>query len=144
MWPLRPINLSIRSWRKPFIPDMTTISAATPSTIPRNEKPAMTEIDRWALRARRYRNATIHSKAENALVAGAVSGAGASSAIAVTVWPCNDVSRPRILAGSRHGWAWAGPPRCGERMPSVAKGGNETVESQVAQFVHRRPGHPRG
>ena len=43
MWPLKPRILSSSSLRKPFITDMTMISVATPSMMPRKEKPAMTE-----------------------------------------------------------------------------------------------------
>ena len=43
-WPLRPRILSMSSARKPFITAMTMISVATPSMMPRNEKPAMTEM----------------------------------------------------------------------------------------------------
>ncbi len=52
-WPLRPKILSSSSWRKPFITAMTMISVATPSMMPRNEKPAMTEMNPSLRRARR-------------------------------------------------------------------------------------------
>jgi hypothetical protein len=41
------------SLRKPFITAMTMISVATPSMMPVNEKPAMTEMNPSARRARR-------------------------------------------------------------------------------------------
>jgi hypothetical protein len=43
MWPLTPTIFSSSSFRKPFITDITMISVATPSRMPRKEKPAMTE-----------------------------------------------------------------------------------------------------
>ena len=53
MWPLMPTILSSSSLRKPFITDSTTISVATPSMMPRNEKPAMTETKPSRRRVRR-------------------------------------------------------------------------------------------
>ena len=44
-WPLRPRILSSSSLRKPFITDITMISVATPSMMPRKENPAMTEMN---------------------------------------------------------------------------------------------------
>ncbi len=52
-WPLRPRILSSSSLRKPFITAITMISVATPSMMPRNEKPAMTEMKPSLRRARR-------------------------------------------------------------------------------------------
>ena len=52
-WPLRPRILSSSSLRKPFITAMTMISVATPSMMPRKEKPAMTEMNPSLRRARR-------------------------------------------------------------------------------------------
>ena len=52
-WPLRPKIFDSNSWRKPFITAMTMISVATPSMMPRNEKPAMTEMNPSLRRARR-------------------------------------------------------------------------------------------
>ena len=43
-WPLSPRILSKSSFRKPFMTAITMISVATPSMMPRNEKPAMTEM----------------------------------------------------------------------------------------------------
>src|SRR3712207_595971 len=68
MWPLMPTILSSSSLRNPFITDSTTISVATPSMMPRNEKPAMTETKPSRRRVRRYRPASIHSKSENGFV----------------------------------------------------------------------------
>src|SRR3712207_1031157 len=68
MWPLMPTILSSSSLRKPFMTESTTISVATPSMIPRNEKPAMTETKPSRRRVRRYRPASIHSKREKGLV----------------------------------------------------------------------------
>ena len=53
MWPLRPRILSSSSLRKPFITAITMISVATPSMMPRNENPAMTEMNPSLRRARR-------------------------------------------------------------------------------------------
>ena len=53
MWPLMPTILSSRSWRKPFITDITTISVATPSAMPAKEKPAMADTMASARRPRR-------------------------------------------------------------------------------------------
>ncbi len=53
MWPLSPRILSSNSLRKPFITAITMISVATPSMMPRNEKPAMTEIKPSLRRARK-------------------------------------------------------------------------------------------
>ena len=53
MWPLRPRILSSSSLRKPFITAITMISVATPSMMPRKEKPAMTEMNPSLRRARR-------------------------------------------------------------------------------------------
>jgi hypothetical protein len=44
---------------------MTIIRVATPSIIPKKEKPAMTDTNPSALRARKYRHAIIRSKGEN-------------------------------------------------------------------------------
>ena len=52
-WPLRPRIFSSNSWRKPFITAMTMISVATPSTMPRKENPAMTEMNPSLRRALR-------------------------------------------------------------------------------------------
>ena len=52
-WPLRPRILSSSSLRKPFITAMTMMRVATPSMMPRNEKPAMTEMNPSLRRARR-------------------------------------------------------------------------------------------
>ena len=52
-WPLSPRIFSRSSWRKPFITAMTMISVATPSMMPRKEKPAMTEMKPSLRRARR-------------------------------------------------------------------------------------------
>ncbi len=52
-WPLRPRIFSRSSWRKPFITAITMIRVATPSTMPRKEKPAMTEMNPSLRRARR-------------------------------------------------------------------------------------------
>ena len=52
-WPLMPTILLSSSLWNPFITLITTISVATPSMMPRNEKPAMTEIKPCARRARR-------------------------------------------------------------------------------------------
>ena len=52
-WPLRPRILSSSSLRKPFITAITMIRVATPSMMPRNEKPAMTEMNPSLRRARR-------------------------------------------------------------------------------------------
>ncbi len=52
-WPLRPRILSSSSLRKPFITAITMMSVATPSMMPRNEKPAMTEMNPSLRRARR-------------------------------------------------------------------------------------------
>ena len=46
------------------------ISVATPSIMPMNENPAMTEMKPSLRRARRYLPASIHSKGEKALVSG--------------------------------------------------------------------------
>ena len=53
IWPLMPTILSSSSLRKPFMTDSTTISVATPSMMPRNEKPAMTETKPSRRRVRR-------------------------------------------------------------------------------------------
>ena len=48
-----PTILLSKSLWKPFITDITTISVATPSMMPRKEKPAITEtkpLERRALR----------------------------------------------------------------------------------------------
>ena len=52
-WPFSPRILSSSSLRKPFITAMTMISVATPSMMPRNEKPAMTEMNPSRRRERR-------------------------------------------------------------------------------------------
>ena len=52
-WPLRPRILSSSSLRKPFITAITMISVATPSMMPRKEKPAMTEMKPSLRRARK-------------------------------------------------------------------------------------------
>ena len=52
-WPLRPRIFASSSWRNPFITAMTMMSVATPSMMPRKEKPAMTEINPSLRRARR-------------------------------------------------------------------------------------------
>ena len=52
-WPLRPRILSSSSLRKPFITAITMISVATPSTMPKKENPAMTEMNPSLRRARR-------------------------------------------------------------------------------------------
>ena len=52
-WPLTPRMRLRSSPRKPFITDMTMISAATPSMMPRKEKPAITETPASRRRARR-------------------------------------------------------------------------------------------
>ena len=52
-WPLSPRILVKSSWRKPFITAMTMISVATPSMMPRNENPAITEMNPSLRRARR-------------------------------------------------------------------------------------------
>jgi hypothetical protein len=44
---------------------MTTMSVATPSKMPKNEKPAMTEMKASLRRERRYLQASMRSKAEN-------------------------------------------------------------------------------
>ena len=51
--PLRPRILSSNSLRKPFITAITMISVATPSMMPRKEKPAMTEMKPSLRRARK-------------------------------------------------------------------------------------------
>jgi hypothetical protein len=54
MWPLHAEDLvEISSLRKPFITAMTMISVATPSMMPMNEKPAITEMKASFRRARR-------------------------------------------------------------------------------------------
>ena len=53
MCPLMPTILLSSSARNPFITDITTISVATPSMMPRNEKAAMTEMKLRSRRARR-------------------------------------------------------------------------------------------
>ena len=45
--------------------DITMIRVATPSAIPSNENPAMTEMKPSSRRARRYRKATIRSNTPN-------------------------------------------------------------------------------
>ena len=52
-WPLRPRILSSSSLRKPFITAITMIRVATPSMMPRNENPAITEMKPSRRRARR-------------------------------------------------------------------------------------------
>ncbi len=52
-WPLRPRIFCNSSWRKPFITAITMISVATPSVMPKKEKPAMTEMNPSLRRARR-------------------------------------------------------------------------------------------
>src|SRR6476469_7589906 len=51
--PLRPRILSSSSLRKPFITAITMMRVATPSMMPRNENPAMTEIKPSLRRARK-------------------------------------------------------------------------------------------
>ena len=51
--PLRPRILSKSSLRKPFMTAITMISVATPSMMPRNEKPAITEMKPSLRRARK-------------------------------------------------------------------------------------------
>ena len=51
--PFSPRILSKSSLRKPFITAITMISVATPSMMPRKEKPAMTEMKPSLRRARR-------------------------------------------------------------------------------------------
>ena len=53
MWPLMPTILFRSSLRKPFITESTMISVATPSMMPRKEKPAMTETKPSRRRVRR-------------------------------------------------------------------------------------------
>ena len=53
MWPLSPKILLNSSLRKPFITAITVISVKTPSRMPRNEKPARTEMKPSLRRARR-------------------------------------------------------------------------------------------
>ena len=48
-----PTILSINSLRKPFMTAITIISVATPSMMPRNEKPAITEMKPSLRRARK-------------------------------------------------------------------------------------------
>jgi len=52
-WPLMPKILSSSSFRKPFITAMTMMRVATPSMMPRNENPALTEMKPSFRRARR-------------------------------------------------------------------------------------------
>jgi hypothetical protein len=53
MWPLMPTILSSSSLRKPFITESTMMSVATPSMMPRNENPAITETKPSRRRVRR-------------------------------------------------------------------------------------------
>jgi hypothetical protein len=53
MWPLMPTIFSKSSLRKPFITESTTISVATPSMMPRKEKPAITDTKPSRRRVRR-------------------------------------------------------------------------------------------
>jgi hypothetical protein len=52
-WPLKPRIFDWSSTRNPFITDITMIKVATPSMMPRNEKPAITEMKPSLRRARR-------------------------------------------------------------------------------------------
>ena len=52
-WPFNPTSLSNRSLWKPLNTDITTMSAVTPSAMPRNEMTAMTDTEPEARRARR-------------------------------------------------------------------------------------------
>jgi hypothetical protein len=64
MWLCTPRMRLSNSARKPFMTDMTMISAATPIAMPARENAAMTETNPSSLRARRYRKATRRSNAE--------------------------------------------------------------------------------
>ena len=69
---------------------ITTMSVATPSMMPRNENPAMTEMNPCARRARRYRSASVHSTGENARVEELRGGAAdVSEATAVIAEPAD-------------------------------------------------------
>jgi len=48
-----PSILSNNSWRKPFMTAMTMMRVATPSMMPKKEKPAITEMNPSRRRARR-------------------------------------------------------------------------------------------
>ena len=53
MWPFMPRMRDMMSARKPFITAMTMMRVATPSAMPKNEKPTMTETNPSLRRARR-------------------------------------------------------------------------------------------
>jgi hypothetical protein len=103
----------ISSPRNPFITAITMISVATPSMMPTKEKPAITEMNASFRRERRYRQATMRSKAENGLAGARVQCAASGSFIGVSFEPMLDLAGlreavDRSLDGKR--FALAGCP----------------------------------